>query len=130
MAKKRKKPSKKYLMNLADKLWSQAIHQRDRRRGCLVCGTQDRLQAHHLIGRAVRATRYKLENGVLLCANHHQWCPRLSAHGAPLSFAAFVQEKHVEIWRWVQANKNAKCSVTVEWYQAVIEELKAAVNAG
>lgn len=88
----------------ADAAWGACIHARHTR--CAVnLGCSGHLEAHHLISRSVRATRHDPENGILLCALHHKWSPHLSPHGAPLQFAAWLQEHQPETWAWVQAHK-------------------------
>lgn len=44
---------------------------RDKKR-CLIC-QNDGEHAHHLFSRKRLSTRWKLENGITLCAIHHNW---------------------------------------------------------
>ena len=52
-----------------DKLWRKCIQTRDKT--CRVCNHDGRLEAHHIMGRRHRACRWNIENGILLCWNHH-----------------------------------------------------------
>jgi len=63
------------------------------------------MEAHHLISRANKATRHDPRNGVKLCSKHHKFDNKLSAHGAPLAFAEWLQEHYPERWEWCCENK-------------------------
>lgn len=54
-----------------DTLWSKLVRARDGR--CLNCGKRPpyQLQAHHVMPRGRKATRFVLENGITLCAHCH-----------------------------------------------------------
>lgn len=56
--------------NTAHVRWARAVKKRD---GyvCQVCGATDRLQAHHRIPLRDGGT-HTLNNGITLCATHHQ----------------------------------------------------------
>ena len=119
---KRKKPS--YYKDQADTLWSKII----RMKPCAIrnghCGGG--LNAHHLISRSVVATRHKLENGICLCASHHMLSSRLSAHGAPLAFADWLEAHRPEQFAWQRAHRNDSGRPD---YVAVCEELRAKIEA-
>ena len=116
-----RKPSKSSLQLKADSLWSQVVRQQWGH--CAICGNP-RTEAHHLIGRSRRATRYEPMNGIALCAKHHKFSTELSAHGAPLAFAEWLQQCHPVIAAWVADNHRATVDrVTVEWYQDKINKL-------
>ena len=66
---KPKKISLKNLRKKADDLWSKLIRSIGY---CEICGSNNTLNAHHVIGRANYATRYLKENGVCLCVNCHK----------------------------------------------------------
>ena len=103
LQKRKDNPSSKYWKSKADKLWGEVIHKIYTE--CAVCGKQP-VEAHHLISRANTATRHAIENGIGLCALHHKWCNKLSAHGAPLAFSEWIQENKPETWEWCSRNKN------------------------
>jgi len=100
---KKDNPRSKYWKTRADKLWGEAIHLIYK--ACAVCGKEP-TESHHLIGRANTATRHEIENGIGLCALHHKWDNKLSAHSAPLAFAEWLQENDPDKWEWASKNKN------------------------
>jgi len=62
---------KKSERNRLDTLWSNKIHESDE--SCRVCRRQDRkLEAAHIVGRGAYNTRWRLDNGILLCFTCHQ----------------------------------------------------------
>ena len=74
-----RKKQKKYWIKKNDKLWSEIIHMKGK---CEICGKIQTLNAHHLfVKREVKATRWNLKNGVLLCYYHH-----MEAHRNPVMF--------------------------------------------
>lgn len=64
-----RKPTKTTQKRKADRLFAQAIKQRDR--FCQVCGGGERLQAAHLVSRRYHSTRWCMDNAVALCAGCH-----------------------------------------------------------
>jgi len=89
--------------NALDEIWKVLVKNNHLLNGkpcCAVCGGQNMVQAHHVIGRSIYAYRWEPVNGVPLCALHHDACVWQSAHHAP--------------WWWLQWLKENK-SVTYEW---------------
>ena len=82
----KRRMNKGYFIRKADKLWSLAIRQRDKR--CVICGRIDTLQAAHIFSRVSRVTRWDLLNGLALCYWHHFHF----AHKEPILFAEFVKK--------------------------------------
>ena len=68
------KKSKKWFIRECKALWGQIIHEKFNHK----CAINDNecsacLNAHHIFSKGSHvATRYDLENGVLLCFHHHQ----------------------------------------------------------
>ena len=94
MAKRRKRtnvnvPAKGRLRDMADKLWSISVRS-DWNWKCAVCNGSP-CDAHHLIPRANEATRYDLQNGIALCASHHQFCPDVSPHQNAAGWMAWLR---------------------------------------
>ena len=119
LAQKKKDPRSKYWKTKADALWGAVIHEIYDR--CPVnkdCA--GRLEAHHLISRANTATRHSIENGIGLCSKHHKFCNKLSAHGAPLAFAEWLQSELPETWEWCAENKH---KISKPDYMAAYDEL-------
>jgi hypothetical protein len=50
-------------------LWSLCVRTRDRK--CRICGSDDRLQGHHIRSRSNKATFLDLENGMAVCSHCH-----------------------------------------------------------
>jgi len=105
LQKKKDNCRSKYWKTKADGLWGAVIHEI-----WASCPVQDECsgptEAHHLIGRGNTATRHAIENGICLCSKHHKWSNKLSAHGAPLAFAEWLQKKFPEKWEWCSENKH------------------------
>lgn len=74
-----------------DSLWSEAVHLRDK--VCRICGDK-KGQAHHIFTRKNFSTRWNLENGILLCFNHH----KNMAHEKPLDFFDWLQKQAGQDW--------------------------------
>lgn len=64
-----KTPTREQLVKQCDVLWSKCV--RARHRTCRICGSDYRLQAHHIRSRSHSSTRYDLENGMALCSRCH-----------------------------------------------------------
>lgn len=67
-----------------DKMWSSEVIARDGFK-CVICG-DTRIQAHHIIPREVKFLRHDLNNGITLCASHHKFSIKISAHRNPYIF--------------------------------------------
>ena len=120
LQKKKDNPRSKYWENKADEAWGELVHTVYTR--CLVnTDCAGHLEAHHLISRANKMTRHKLENAALLCSKHHKFCNKLSAHGAPLAFSEFLQENYPHIWEWCSEHKYETGKAD---YREAYEELK------
>lgn len=121
LQKKKNNPGSKYWKTRADKAWAVVMHRLYTE--CAVCGASP-IEAHHLIGRSNTATRHSIENGIGLCALHHKWCNKLSAHGAPLAFAEWMISHKPKIWNWCSENKNLVQKPDYEAaYYRLLEEL-------
>jgi len=81
-------------------VWGAAIHAAG---CCAISGRTDHLEAHHIIPRSHKSTRYAIENGILLNRDYHRgiW----SAHNKPLWFMAWLKINRPEQYAWVQENK-------------------------
>lgn len=67
-----------------DKEWAIAVKERDV--GCVICSETHLLNAHHIIPKDIKETRYDITNGISLCPSHHRFSRILSAHQNPLAF--------------------------------------------
>lgn len=121
LQKRKDNPRSGYWKKKADKLWGAVIH--EIYRSCAIgedCSGP--VEAHHLISRANVATRHNIENGIGLCSKHHKFDKRLSAHGAPMAFAEWIQKKHPETWEWCSENKH---KIAKPDYREAVDELTA-----
>ena len=94
--------TKKSLKAKADKLWSEII----RSIGfCEICGKNQNLNAHHVVGRINYALRWDLKNGICLCAGCHTF-NRTSAHNNPLAFVEFFKSIRPDDYEYLLSRKN------------------------
>ena len=106
MKKRRRKPnlsdpSSRTWRDKCDRLWAKLI----RSTGKCAIDNEDckgPLNAHHLISREIKVLRHNLANGVCLCASHHKYNRRLSAHRGVPGFARWMTNNRPETWLWAQ----------------------------
>jgi len=120
---KKKKPNSKYWRSKADALWGSIIHSKYGE--CLINDEHchGRLEAHHLISRGKGVTRHDLNNGVLLCTNHHKFSIQCSPHMGQIGFADWLKENQPEKyhyfltnrWRNEKHNYREACERLAEW---------------
>jgi 5-methylcytosine-specific restriction endonuclease McrA len=85
--KKRKRPARRNFQEQADKLFAQAIKERDG--ACVSCGSTEFLQCAHIISRSYKSIRTDERNAVTLCRREHiYWTHR------PLEWALWVEERY------------------------------------
>lgn len=68
---RRKNTPKKILMEKLDRAWSKFIRERDGK--CMICGSTNRLSAHHIFSRRYMSTRWYTGNGLTLCYPCHMF---------------------------------------------------------
>jgi len=81
--------------------WGAAIHAAGQ---CAICGRGGTLEAHHLISRGHKAFKDDPKNGLLLCWTHHHGS-KLSPHGSPKAFMAWLEIHRPEQAAWVKQNR-------------------------
>jgi len=91
-----------YWRNRADKLWSELVRSQGK---CAKCGKVGRTEAHHLLTRARKHLRHKLENGIELCMRCHKYGPE-SAHDDPTAFSQWLGMAEPEKYAWVSRNRH------------------------
>lgn len=94
--------TKKSLKAKCDKLWSEII----RSKGfCEVCGSNQNLNAHHVVGRINYSLRWDLRNGICLDAGCHTFS-RSSAHNNPILFMEWFKKNRPDDYEYLLSKKN------------------------
>lgn len=96
--------SDKYYHSKEHKEWRKALLERDE--GCIVCGSTERLNAHHLIPKNFKKFRSDINNGVLLCASHHcSYGYKISPHShGSMLFFIWLMDNRPDLIEWVREN--------------------------
>ena len=81
--------------------WSIAV-KADDYNSCAVCSSTKHLNAHHILPRERRNTRYDPQNGVALCALHHQFSRELSAHHNSFAFFVWFMRNRPEQFKYLK----------------------------
>lgn len=109
----------------ADDLWSEAVKVNYGHR-CAYCGTSENLNSHHIYTRSRMATRWDIDNGICLCANHHTFSQEFSAHKTPAKFHAWLCDlKWPDYVEAIEKKSLSVCKVTTEMLEGHIAELKS-----
>lgn len=125
-----KKPTRKALKKQLDIIWGKAVRARFPR--CIMCGSTERLNAHHAICRKTQSdgVRWILENGVSLCVG----CHLFKLHGQQADKAwleRYVQRINELIPAQAQLNiqQIGHCvnKYSISDLQEMLEELKGAL---
>lgn len=85
-------------------LWSKEIRARDK--VCQICGSNQRLQAHHILPKE-RWQEYKFElmNGITLCANCHKF-GKYSVQFGGLWFTEWLRINKPNYYHWCMQHLN------------------------
>ena len=107
------KSEKTRLQKRADERWSLLVRQRDKI--CRLCKTRPSKDAHHIFGRAHKATRFDILNGLGLCFRCHQ----PDGHGDPCNFhEKIVAEIGIDLYETLRADHLRQ----VKYNEAYIKE--------
>jgi len=127
LMKKPRKLSRKTLIKKLearlDKLWAEAVKERDHH-ACRRCGKTEGLNAHHLVGkRGHKTTKWDVDNGMTLCWNcHFHWA---HLNGNELIYSAWVvNEIGQKMFDYLQRRATETQFVTLEWLQDQEQELR------
>lgn len=91
-----KKLSRKALRAKRDKEWREAVMARDK--CCRICKrAEGKLDAHHLIPKPFKEFRWDLDNGIILCFQHHK-VGKYSAHQNAVWFTQWLL--HNRRWQY------------------------------
>lgn len=118
LQKKKDDPLSGFWKRRADAAWGAWVHANYRTCAVNNGHCAGHLEAHHLISRAVRATRHCKGNGILLCSFHHKYSPHCSPHGAPLQFAEWLQINKPEKWEWAMTHRNDWKTIKANYKEA------------
>lgn len=114
------------LKEKADNLWSKAVKERAGNK-CEYekCKTDKYLNSHHIITRWNHATRLLVENGVCLCATHHQFSTEFSAHWTPAKFMEwYIKKVGQEKYDTLVKKSHEFVKMTEGYLQLKIEQLQ------
>ena len=111
-------PHSRLWRNKADKAWKQLVAWAG---SCIVCGSVEFCQAHHLIPREMTSHRHIVENGAYLCASHHKYSFEMSPHKAPVSFFNWFSTKYPERWTWLLQQTPSRTNV--DTFKEIYEKL-------
>jgi hypothetical protein len=87
-----KQKQKKKLNNYMWKKVREIVVNRDK--GCIVCGSMEKMNVHHLIPKNHLFLKYEPLNLVTLCPLHHRFSFEISAHQNPIIFNLFLIGKY------------------------------------
>lgn len=89
------------------KIWSNHVRIRDGK--CLLCGSVERLQAHHLFSKQFyKGIRYDIINGITVCASCHRFkgaTEKGSFHHSPIPNVKF-KEAYPDRWEYLMEHYN------------------------
>jgi hypothetical protein len=84
------------------------------------CKHRPTLNSHHIFSRKNASTRWDLENGICLCVGHHTMSSKFSAHGNPIAFTYWLEERMGSDWI---DELSFKAHSTKKWTASEKEEL-------
>lgn len=110
--------SKKHpIEHTLDRLWSELVRGAG---ACERCGRPEALQAHHVVKRRYKATRWDLNAGVCLCHFCHRW-----AEEHPKDFERWFIRSFGELALRRLRDKAHASTAGVRHHRKVLEELRA-----
>jgi len=124
---------RKYLINLADELWSAAVKVRFGWK-CAISNKTDNLESHHLIRRGNYTHRWTIRNGICLNSGWHTLGSKISAHGATDvtdRFRDWMLENHKQQWVWFEVHRdNPSVKPKNDELLEIIKRLEGAAKNG
>ena len=94
-------PKGKIKFTKEDRAWADAVKDRDGR-ACVVCGSTIKPNAHHILPRELHGTKLDISNGITLCASHHLFSRKISAHNNPLAFFIWMEIHRPDVLRYLR----------------------------
>jgi hypothetical protein len=123
ITKPKKDLTKSQLTKKLDEAWSKACKKKAGWK-CEVCGKEEHLNSHHIVGRRNRTLRWDLRNSVCLCVSHHKFGVE-SAHEDPLWFKEWLEDKRWEDYQYLYLVKNTIVKWTVEDMEKKLKKLES-----
>lgn len=80
--------------------WAKAVKNRDGWM-CVICNSQNKASAHHIIPRENRATRHNILNGITLCVLHHKFSLKISPHRNSVAFLKWLADNRFKQFEYV-----------------------------
>ncbi len=118
----KKRDPQKTLRNKCLRLWSILVRKRAGNK-CEFCRSDKYVQSHHIISKRFAPTRFRLENGIALCAGHHKFFPGESAHTNPIHISGWLQWHRLEDYHYLSDYKKIKEETLEEAYKRLkVEE--------
>jgi hypothetical protein len=91
---------------------------------CEFCGNNRYVQSHHIISKRFAPTRFRLENGIALCAGDHKFFPGDSAHTNPIRISNWLKLHRGPDYYYLLAYLDVKEETLEEAYERLREEEK------
>jgi predicted restriction endonuclease len=124
LQKKREDDNSSYWKKKCDNQWKLAVRKKWGN-CCAVCKATELLDTHHLIDRSNKPSRHDINNGILLCKNHHKFSKELSAHHNPINFAHWLLINHQDIFDYiVNISGQKKEGEITKSYKSIYMELE------
>ena len=91
----KKKTNNQLLDKQCEKLWREILLH-DARHKCEKCKNNRYLNCHHIITRSIKALRWDILNGIVLCPGCHTLSHKFSAHKTPSDFKIWINKYNHE----------------------------------
>lgn len=112
------------LSDKADDLWSIAVKINYWMK-CAYSWECDNLNSHHIFTRSRNATRWDIDNGICLTANHHTFSQEFSAHKTPARFKEWlIWVKWERYYNELEKKSQSVFKVTTDFLKEKIKELE------
>jgi hypothetical protein len=118
--------STKGLKKKLDSLWSELI-KREAGNKCEVCGRNESINSHHIVGRRNLRLRWELYNGVSLCAGCHVFKTQ-SFHQNPIWADEWLRKNRSEDYKLVKQTMNEIKKWTMDEMLELREEFEKELN--
>ena len=118
---KKKLPSIPTLKRKALRLWALKVKEVHGGR-CVICGSTETLNSHHIEDKTNYALRFDLVNGICLCAGCHNF-RKNSAHRSAVFFYEWLAKNRPAVIDYVREHRGDTIDFTRDRMNSIIEEL-------